>query len=209
MTAVKWAEGKHIRQKVCRNGQGGRELKCYVKMERYSPHTGDLFFYVCTFYTYKNAVPDLDRNPFGFGSGGKMLSFPHTPPVCGWVCTCLWLQGFMCFLYNVVSFSLRENATRVLKKNTGFVVAALKKVKSLSRREQSVRAHKYSCGHATDGCFSIEPQFETECSSRPETFRAPPMGGFLYHLAGDPEHLYGPRAEGISPQRAMLANSEL
>lgn len=39
-------------------------------------------FYVCTFYTYENAVPDLDRNPFGFDSGGKMLSFPHTPPVC-------------------------------------------------------------------------------------------------------------------------------
>lgn len=83
------------------------------------------------------------------------------------------------------------------------MAATLKKVKSLSRREQSVEAHKYSCGHSTDGSGGLK------LVSIPETFLSPPRGGSLYHLAGDPEHLYGPRAEGISPQRAMLANSEL
>lgn len=76
------------------------------------------------------------------------------------------------------------------KKSTGSVVTPLKKVKSLSRREQSVEAHKYPCGHATDGSLFIEPQFETECLSQfLKHLVSPPMGGSLDHLAGDPEHL--------------------
>lgn len=46
--------------------------------------------------------------------------------------------------------------------NLGFVVTTLKKLKSLSRREQSVEAHKYSCGYATDGNLFIQLWFETE-----------------------------------------------
>lgn len=92
-------------------------------------------------------------------------------------------------------------------KNMGFVVTPLKKLKSLSRQKQSVEAHKYSCGYATDGS-----PFHTATegfSLGSETFLFSPTGGSLYHLAGDPEHLSQPRAEGNAPQRAMLGNSEL
>lgn len=43
--------------------------------------------------------------------------------------------------------------------NRGFVVTALKKLKSLSRQKQSVEAHKYLCGYATDGSLFIQPRY--------------------------------------------------
>lgn len=94
------------------------------------------------------------------------------------VCVCAGFHVF--FVHNLISFSLVEKChPYVFKKktkNTGFVVAPLKKVKSLSRREQSVEAHKYSCGRATDGSFFIEPRFETECLSRFLKHLVPPNG---------------------------------
>lgn len=58
--------------------------------------------------------------------------------------------------------------------------------------------------------FHSASAFKLKASlSVPETFLFSPTGGSLHHLAGDPEHLSQPRAEGNAPPRVMLGNSEL
>lgn len=93
--------------------------------------------------------------------------------------------------------------------NVDFVVTTLKKLKSLSRQKQSVEAHKYSCGYATDGSLFIQPEKLKTSVLVTEIFLFSPKGGSLYHLVSDPQHLPQPRAEGTAPQRPMLGNSEL
>lgn len=89
----------------------GKGVKTLCKDRETFSSQWRFLFKGCTFYTYENTVPDLDRNPFGFDSGGEILSFPHT---C--VRVRVLLQGFVCFAYNLVTFSLIENATHVFKK---------------------------------------------------------------------------------------------
>lgn len=174
--------------------------------------TLEISFFVCTFYcVFRNT-----KTPSQTWTVTRLVSTLEAKcsnflilPLCVCGCARVYDCKASCVSCIILFHFHSENATRVLKKITGFVVATLMKVKSLSRREQSVRAHKYSCGHATDGCFSIEPQFETERSSRPETFRAPPNGRFPLPPRRWPWASVRAESWGVSPQRAMLANSEL
>lgn len=88
-------------------------------MGRHFPHIGK-FLDVCTFALKKTICQTQTPTLFGFGSGGETLSFPHASPplcvLCVHYCVWLWLRVFVCFVHNLISVSLTENATHVFTK---------------------------------------------------------------------------------------------
>jgi len=74
------------------------------------------------------------------------------------VCIIVFDWLFLCVLCIILSKFPSQKMPPMYSQNMGFVVTALKKLKSLSRQKQSVGAHKYSCGDATDGSLFVLPQ---------------------------------------------------
>lgn len=179
-------------------------------MGRHFPHIGK-FFDICTFALRKTIHQTQTPTLFGFDSGGETLSFPHARPHLCVVCAhyCVWLC-VLCVLCNLISVSLTENATHVFTRH-GLCGNPLKETKISFQTEAKCWSpqifmwlcHRWKPFHtATVLNWRLQSLVH-------ETFLFSPMGGSLYHLAGDPEHLSQPRAEGNAPQGAMLANSEL
>lgn len=164
-----------------------------VQMGRRFAHIGK-FLDVCTFALKKTIcqTPAL----LGFDSGGEICSFPLYVHMCERLCI-LWVHysSAMCCL------SFTQRMPPICSQNRGFVVTPLKKLKSLSRQKQSAEAHKYLCGYGRRWQpFSYSHSAELKASVLVhEIFLFSPMGGALYHLAGDPEHLSPPKAEGNAP----------
>lgn len=117
------------------------------------------------------------------------------------VCICAYCGCTILRLCVLCCLSFTQRMPPIYSQNRGFVVTPLKKLKSLSRQKQSAEAHKYLCGYGRRWQpFSYSHSTELKASVLVhEIFLFSPMGGALYHLAGDPEHLSPPKAEGNAP----------
>lgn len=121
---------------------------------------GDIFHTFANFWTFaplhlrKQSGRPQTPALFGFNSVGETDSFPLR------VCV-LWVQ-YCVFLCIILSQFHSLKMPPMYSQSTGFVVTSLKKLKSLSRQKQSVEAHKYSCGYATDGRLFMQPQHYSE-----------------------------------------------
>lgn len=78
------------------------------------------------------------------------------------MCALLCLTVCFCVSCAILSPFHSPTMPPMYSQNMGLVVTPLKKLKCLSRQKQSVEAHKYSCGYATDGSPFIQPRFSTE-----------------------------------------------
>lgn len=177
---------------------------------------GDIFLTLANFWTFaplhlrKQSARSRPQPCLVLTLEAKPSHFLMQGPLCVYcVCAIVFDRDcmFLCVLCLILSQFHSQKMPPMYSQNMGFVVTPLKKLKSLSRQKRSVEAHKYSCGYATDGSLFIQ-QLKASVLL-PETFLFSPTGGSLYHLAGDPEHLSQPKAEGNAPRRAMLGNSEL
>lgn len=130
---------------------------------------GDIFLTLANFWTFaplhlrkQSARPrpqpclvlTLDMKPSHF--------LMQSPPLCVLrVCAIVFDHDckFLCVLCIILFQFHSQKMPPMYSQSMGFVVTPLKELKSLSRQEQSVEGHKYSCGYATDGSLFIQPRF--------------------------------------------------
>lgn len=193
-------------------GEGNRDT---VEMGRHFPHIGK-FFDVCTFVLKKTIcqTPDPDPVWFWLRRWNRLISSCRAPSVCV-LCVCTIVFDcdcvfFVCFQHNLIRVSLTENTSHVFTKH-GLCGNSLKEAKISFQTEAkcwSPQIFMWLCHRWQLFLYSHSTKLKASLLVC-EIFLFSPMGGSLYHLAGDPQHLPQPRAEGNAPQRPMLGNSEL
>lgn len=142
---------------------GGREQRQCWGGETFSTHW-QISLTLAPLHLSKQSARPQTLTLFSFDSGGEADSFPHAGPH-----SCMYIIVFdcvfLCVFYIILSQFHSHEIPPMRSENMGFVVTPLKKLKCLSRQKQSVEAHKYSCGCATDGSLFMQPQRWAQCSS--------------------------------------------